>query len=284
MSDSSGRDLLAIEVGSSRVKFGWYPDTTACESDSKSSQLPIAAPKLREPAEWLVVAHVDESSESFFKQIGDWLEQLDNTDPHLLLASVHAEAAERVQEVLRKQGYQPLRQLTGADLPIKTLVEQPEKVGIDRLLNGVAANRLREADRPAIVIDLGTANTVDLITEEGAFAGGAILPGIAMSARALHDNTSALPHLLPDALKASVNPVGKSTLEAIASGLYWGAVGSVSELICRMSKDLDQSPQLFITGGDARLVASNVTNENGPAQHIPHMVLAGIYLTAGEES
>ena len=63
------------------------------------------------------------------------------------------------------------------------------------LLAAVAANRIRTADRPAVIVDLGTAITVDLVSSDGAFQGGAILPGIEMSARALHDYTDLLPRI-----------------------------------------------------------------------------------------
>ncbi len=284
MSEPARRGLLAIDVGSSRVKFGWYPLVAACTSEIKPSQLPIAASKLREPEGALTVSHAGVLPESFCNQIGDGLEQLGIEGPRIFLTSVHAEATARLEEVLSKKGYPQPRQLTGADLSIEVQVAQPHKVGIDRLLNAVAANRLRETGRAAIVVDLGTANTVDLITDEGAFAGGAILPGITMSARVLHDSTSTLPRLSPSTFDAPVAAVGKSTHEAIVSGLYWGAVGAVSELIRRMSQDLDQTPHLFVTGGDARLIAPNLRNEEGPARHIPHMVLSGIRLAAEELS
>jgi len=286
MSQPAAHGLLAIDVGSSRVKFGWFPAAVACTSDIKPSQLPIAAPKLPEPEHSLAVSHQTTSPEQFSQQLHDWLDESGIHQPSILLGSVHAEAAAKVQSALSEKSFPPPRQLFAADLPITIQVEHPQKVGIDRLLNAIAVNCLRKIDSPAIVVDLGTANTVDLITAQGAFAGGAILPGIAMSARVLHESTSTLPYLPPSTFESAAESppevVGKSTHPAIASGLYWGAVGAVNEIIARMSQDLSQPPQLFITGGDARLVAPNIQNNQGPARHVPHLVLAGIQLAAEE--
>ena len=80
-----------------------------------------------------------------------------------------------------------------ASIPIQSLVEVPEKVGADRLLNAVAVNAMRSPETPAIIIDSGTAATVDVVNGNGAFLGGAILPGVLMGASALHEFTTTLP-------------------------------------------------------------------------------------------
>ena len=83
--------------------------------------------------------------------------------------------------------------LAAGDLPLEVRLERPDMVGIDRLVDAVAVNRLRDAGRPAVIVDVGTAITVDLVSADGAFLGGAILPGIQMSARAMHEFTDLLP-------------------------------------------------------------------------------------------
>ena len=114
-------------------------------------------------------------------------------------------------------------------------------VGIDRLLAAVAANRLRNPKRPAVIVDLGTAITVDLVDAEGVFRGGAILPGIAISARAMHDYTDLLPHIPMAELEEPPPALGRATVPAMRSGLYWGAVGAVRELIERLAEQ-DRRP------------------------------------------
>jgi type III pantothenate kinase len=173
--------------------------------------------------------------------------------------------------------------------PIEIDVEFPERVGTDRLLNAIAANRLREPDQRAIVVDSGTATTVDLISAEGTFRGGAILPGLLLSARALHEYTSVLP-LVPMPLSGESLPevIGKNTEAAIISGICWGHVGAVNGLIAAMSVEADsrvQPPLILLTGGAGPWLANSI---QPAARHCPHLALQGLWavatLRSGEES
>jgi type III pantothenate kinase len=147
------------------------------------------------------------------------------------------------------------------------------KVGIDRLLNAVAANILRPEGRPAILVDTGTATTVDYITAQGAFAGGAILPGFELSARALHDYTALLPLVSIDELATGLHePVGTNTRQALRSGLFWGQLGAVRELIGRLHDRSAAPPFLLLTGGGASLLAAHLPE----ARLEPHLALQGL--------
>jgi type III pantothenate kinase len=141
----------------------------------------------------------------------------------------------------------------------------------------VAVNQLRDPNRAAIAVDLGTAITVDLISAEGDFQGGAILPGISMSARALHEFTDLLPLIDMASLAEAPPAVGRSTIDAMQSGLFWGAIGGIRELIDRMTPSHSQPPQIFLTGGAAPSVAGLLAAE---AHYVPHLVLSGIALAA----
>ncbi len=282
MSAPNETGLLAVDVGNSQVKLGWFSPEVVCVSESKPSELPIAQPQLPQPEETLAVSHVGVSGEEFMTQVSDWLAQLPVQDLNCYLASVHSGAEKSVQEVLSRSGLGKSHVLTAVELPLEVRVDEPERVGIDRLLCAVAVNRLRERNRPAVVVSMGTACTVNLIAEDGAFEGGAILPGIAMLAAALHQGTSALPLLASQAIDTPADAVGKSTQAAISSGLIWGVVGAVQELIERMTKPLNKPPQVFITGGEAEQLAGKLVGPAGPARHVPNMVLAGIRIAAGE--
>jgi len=283
-SGSSTAGLLAVDVGSSRVKLGWYPASTACTSERKPGELPITTLRLPQPKETLAVSHGGKLCGEDLMELERWLDQLSAAEPRCFLASVHPLATASVLDVLRDHSFAESHPLSVDELPIEVRVEQPERVGIDRLLNALAANRLKDPRRPAIVADLGTASTVDWIAEDGAFEGGAILPGIAMSAVGLHEGTAALPQLSPAAIDTPPEAIGKSTQGAIASGLYWGTVGAVRELIERMSQSRDMSPQVFITGGDAPRMASALTGRDKSVHHVPRMVLAGIAIASRELS
>ena len=159
----------------------------------------------------------------------------------------------------------------------------PQHVGVDRLLAALAAARLREAERAIVIVDLGTAITVDLLTAEGVYAGGAILPGIELGARALQQGTHALPFVRFEG-EEPPSPVGQVTAAAIQAGLYWGTVGAVSELITQIARGLNQLPDVMLTGGAATTLAAQLepTTENQRPwrriQCLPHLVLSGIAL------
>lgn len=150
-------------------------------------------------------------------------------------------------------------------------------MGVDRLADVLAANRLRQPDRPAIVVDYGSAITVNLISRRGAFVGGAILPGIDMTARALHAFTDGLP--LVDVTDAP-EVLERSTIGAIRFGLYWGAVGAVREVIARLDPNYE-STQIFLTGGGAPALAAELgQGTSWQPQFVPHLTLAGVALAA----
>ena len=168
-----------------------------------------------------------------------------------------------------------LRLVTRRDLPLEVALERPDMVGIDRLLAAVGANVLRSADRPAVVVDLGTAIKVDLVSAEGTFQGGAIGPGIGMSARALHEFTDLLPLLDMHGLAQPPAALGTSTMDAMLSGLFWGAVGAARELISQFRDLSNVEPQVFLTGGAAATVAPLLAAD---CTYVPHLVTGGLAL------
>jgi len=126
---------------------------------------------------------------------------------------------------------------------------KPEELGVDRLVNAFAAWRLYGPS--AVVVDLGTATTVDLVAADGTYYGGAIAVGVRSAAWALHELTARLPLVEPgEPLKA----VGTSTAEAIRSGVFWGAVGSVDELVRRLTSEVGLSGIVVATGGWSEIV------------------------------
>ncbi|MHB8863493.1 MAG: type III pantothenate kinase [Pirellulaceae bacterium] len=160
--------------------------------------------------------------------------------------------------------------------PLELDVRAPERVGTDRLAAAVAANELRAPQRSAIIVDAGTAVTVDLLTSDGVFRGGAILPGIQTAAQGLASATDALPLLENLDLSSLPAAIGKSTPEAMRSGIVWGCVGAVRELIAQMSVGLSHVPNVFCTGGDGMHLARLIDRD---MKYDPNLVLRGIALT-----
>ena len=268
--------LVAVDVGNSQIKLGQFlRNAQYAGTLTTSTSLPEPVATLELP-----IAH--ESGLFDFKPLATWCETHLSPDTHWLMGSVHRNAGELLLGIVaswaKRLGVDwPVRRLTCKDIPFAIRVDEPERVGIDRLLAAVAANHLRTPDRAAIVVDLGTAITVDLVEADGAFAGGAILPGIGMAGRALADQTDALPHVVLEHSATPPSPLGKSTKSAIEAGLYWGAVGAVGEIASRLAAKLPAQPDFFITGGAARTVADSI-EEKSRVRYVPHLVLAGIAL------
>jgi len=278
---TSSDGLLAIDVGTSRAKFGWFAPPARCTSETVPNQLPVAAPRLRLPDDTFCCQHRGAPVADFAQQVTEWLHAISANAPQVVLASVNAEGSAAVAVALEEIAFSA-RVLVGSELPIAMEVDEPARVGIDRLLNAVAVNRLREANSPAIIVDMGTATTVDLVDARGAFQGGAILPGLALAASSLHTGTTSLPSISPSDLVRCQTGVGKSTQQAISSGLYWGLVGAVCELVERMTASCPHAPQLFLTGGDASQFADELAARLGSFRHVPHLVLAGIAASCEE--
>ena len=164
--------------------------------------------------------------------------------------------------------------LIGRDvpLPIALDVEEPARVGVDRLCS--AAMAYEQLGEACVVADFGTAITVDCVSPDGVFLGGAILPGLRLGAAALHAGTAALPRVEP---RRPDWVFGKNTEQAIIGGLVHGARGALRGLTEAYATELGLWPLLIVTGGDAELIA---THEEGGIIHavVPDLCLRGIAL------
>lgn len=135
------------------------------------------------------------------------------------------------------------------DLNMKIVMDRPSEVGADRLVNAVAAHKLFGG--PLVVLDFGTATTFDVIDGEGNYQGGVIAPGVNLSIRALHMAAAQLPMV---AIEAPRNVIGKNTVEAMQSGVYWGYVSMIEGLLARIRKEHGfDKIKVVATGGLAPL-------------------------------
>lgn len=209
--------LLAIDAGNSRLKFGLFEPGRLSHSNS-------IWPECRE----FLAVHVDDAIP--WETLAEWTVA---TGRQSAISGTNPRAVERLLKGWARHGWPaPFVVNDFTAVPVTMDVDFPEKVGLDRLLAAVAANALRPADRAAIVIDSGTATTVNYVSTQGTFCGGAILPGLEMSAKALNHYTALLP-LLPVYELGGDEPVapGRNTREAIRNGLLWGQVGAIRELV-----------------------------------------------------
>lgn len=138
------------------------------------------------------------------------------------------------------------------DLGIDIRITNPGEVGADRLVNAVAANT--KFGGPLVVVDFGTATNFDVVGGDGAYLGGLICPGINLSLSALHQAAAKLPRIAvaaPDDERVT----GKSTLEAMQFGVFWGYLGMIEGLITRLKKEHSSDLKVIATGGLASIFA-----------------------------
>ncbi|MFH1501893.1 MAG: type III pantothenate kinase [Candidatus Eisenbacteria bacterium] len=147
-------------------------------------------------------------------------------------------------------GIEPV--IVGPDLDMGIAIDydDPREVGPDRLANAVAARHMAEG--AAIVVDFGTATTVDVVTSDGRYLGGAIAPGILTSAENLF-RKAALLHRV--ALDPPSRAIGRSTEEALRAGIVFGAAGQVDEIVRRVKEELGEEARVIATGGLADRIA-----------------------------
>ncbi len=282
--------LLAIDIGNSRVKLGWYAPRDTGPNPSAMGLLPggpTHARSLPMPDRQLALEGGSENDPRSGELLSRWLDALPLSSARCLISSVQSARLERMLGQLASDRLDgrllPPHVLRHDDLPLAIRTDQPEQVGIDRLLNGVSANYLRQPEQPAIIVDMGSAITVDRVAVDGAFEGGAILPGLALSAHALQTETDLLPRIsLSETQQPAV--VGKNTTAAMAAGLYWGAVGAVREIIRLQMAEGDLPCELFLTGGDAMYLAGGLRFRDRMVHYQEQMVLAGIWLVGQQGS
>lgn len=236
--------LIVVDIGNTRVKWG------RCTADRIDQQVALAT----DEAEWNL-------------QSAKW--QL--TDDEFVVASVQPATRDRFVRWL-EANLRPHRIIKRPrQIPIESAVDHPDHVGVDRLLDAVAANSRRRAGQRALFVDAGSAITVNLIDDAGVFRGGAIFPGLRLMAQALCDHTALLPAVEIREVKM---PPGTSTPTAIATGVFHAAVGGIDRLLAEMHSD---GAAVFITGGDAAMLGPHLKT---PATIWPEMTLEGLRLTA----
>ena len=252
--------LIAVDIGNARMKLASF-------HRRQSEHVP-------EPTSLLAL----HGALPPWGRLQPWLDELGHGQLHWFIGSVNRPAATKLLDWLRtNRPADPATMLAAGDLPLEVRLERPDMVGIDRLLDALAAKHLRQTDRPAVVVDIGSAITIDLIDADGAFLGGSILPGIEMSARALHEYTDLLPKIDMVELNTPPPALGTSTTPAMRSGLFWGTVGAVRQLTEKLAAEAGGDAEVFLTGGAGEILAQLLGTH---ARHVPQLTLIGIALAA----
>lgn len=140
---------------------------------------------------------------------------------------------------------------------IKIDYPSPSEIGIDRIVNAVAAKKLYQT--PIIIVDLGTATTFDVVSKEGAYLGGAIAPGVEISMLALSEKAKMLPRIR---LRQAKIIMGADTVSSLESGIYFGFKYLIEGIIKKIKQELNIKPFIVITGGLAELYKEEVWEIN----------------------
>jgi len=195
--------------------------------------------------------------------------------PRKVVASSVNPSALKALEAAADESISQVVLVVGRDLPLPmpTDLPNPQSIGTDRLCAAVAAyNRL---GGPCVVADFGTAITIDCVSGEGAFLGGAILPGVNMAADVLHEKTFQLPRVK---MQAANWVFGKTTSEAIIGGIFATAHGALRTLVEAYATELGQWPTVIVTGGDAELVCGRAGDGELIQAIVPDLTIRGTAL------
>jgi type III pantothenate kinase len=172
------------------------------------------------------------------------------------VSTVNPPVADRLEDFLRVQGIARITWIrSAAEVPVPKDVEGAETGGSDRALAVFGGTRIIPAGQPGLVVMCGTAITVERITSDGVWQGGAIAPGLGQTARALNLMTAQLPFI---ELSQTPPAWGRGTADSLKAGIFWGIVGAVREILYRQEDDLGADPRVVWTGGDAGLLAPQV--------------------------
>jgi type III pantothenate kinase len=189
----------------------------------------------------------------------------------IVVSSVNRPATEALREMIAAELGEKIH-VVGEDvpLPMSVWVDEPNKVGTDRVVSAAAAYAVVED--AVVVADFGTAVTIDLVDQSGVFKGGVICPGFDISAQALKDNTAQLPKVT---VHRPSGPYGTNTADAINCGLYYASIGAMEEIVRRYAEEIGKWPQTIITGSGAETIKDDCPFVDN---WVPHLVIKGIVL------
>ncbi|MFI4859984.1 MAG: type III pantothenate kinase [Phycisphaerales bacterium JB063] len=247
----SNVNLLAVSVGNTRTRVGSFVDGKLLE----------------------VSAFVNARSEKIGAAIDTaYAPLVDRPDASILLSTVDPDRGDAVETIIRKQLDQEVYRVErDMPIPVGRQLDREAIVGEDRLLNAAAAyDKLKQS---CVIVDAGTAMTVDLVDGEGTFHGGAIVPGAQLMLDALGQRAAQLPEI---ELRKPEEVVGHNTAEAMLSGVFYGMRGIVRELVEQYATETGQFPLVLATGGDAQVLFRDCDIVE---RVVPDLTLWGIAVT-----
>lgn len=247
--------LLVMDIGNSNIVMGLY------QGDELRHHWRVATDRNKTEDEYGMLVT------SLFQHGGLVLGQVSG----VIISSVVPPLNFTIERMCEKYLQQkPLLVGPGIKTGLNIKYEYPREVGSDRIVNAVAA--IHHYGTPLIVVDFGTATTFCYVDERGQYWGGAIAPGIGISAEALVSRAAKLPRI---EIAKPTSVVGRNTIAAMQSGIYYGFVGQVEGIVRRMIAEYGTDPKVVATGGLAALVAKETS-----CLHVvdPYLTLKGLRL------
>lgn len=251
-------NIIAVDIGNTNIDIGFFLEDKEQFIESIPGK---ATEKLKKciKGAWQQIPRARSSREG-------------KRDGVIVISSVRPDWTKAIVKIAR-DNLDEMAYIIGKDipLPMALLVDEPNKVGTDRIVAAAAAYNVVEGT--VAVIDVGTALTIDLVDEKGIFQGGAICPSFELSAKALKENTAQLPKVK---ITRPENPFGKNTTEAINCGLYYSALGTIEEILRRYAEKIGKWPQTVLTGAGAEVIKDDCFFIDS---YVPNLVVKGIVLT-----
>jgi len=254
--------LLALDVGNTNTVLGLYnideEGALAARVDDVTPAANPARPRMETKlaAHWRVTTHRTQTADEYgvlfvnlFNMRGLSVDQV----KHIIISSVVPPVESTLRRVCENYFHlQPLFVEPGIKTGMPVLVDNPSELGADRLVNAIAA--FERYGGPCIVVDFGTATTFDVISAKGEYLGGAISPGLGISADALFARAARLGRV---AVRRPAKVIGTNTVTHLQSGLYYGYIGLVDGIIERMAAELGAQVKVIATGGLARTISAD---------------------------
>ncbi|HKG58531.1 MAG TPA: type III pantothenate kinase [Pyrinomonadaceae bacterium] len=226
--------LLAIDAGNTNITLGLF----------RGQEL---------IAQWRLLTERERSGDEYVADVQSLFERagIDRKEVEgIAIASVVPQLDQALRQIAGSFPVQPLLVDHTTDTGLKLLYHPPSDLGVDRIVDGVAA--MNKYGTPCIVVDFGTATTFNAISKDNEFLGGAISPGLFTCAEALFQRAAKLPRV--EFVRPPV-AIGSSTVEAMQSGLYYGYAGLVDGMIEKMLEGMGPVSRIIATGGLASMIA-----------------------------
>jgi type III pantothenate kinase len=239
--------LLVLDVGNTNTVLGVY-ELAENSADKKSVS--------RLLAHWRITTIKTQTEDEYgvlFRNLFSF-GKIEATDVHgIIVSSVVPPIDSTLREVCERYFHiKPMFVEPGIKTGMPVHYENPQEVGADRIVNGVAA--FEKYGGPCVAVDFGTATTFDVVSAKGEYLGGVIAPGIGISAQALVENTARLPRV---DIRRPAKVIGTNTVASIQAGLFFGYLGLVDGILERLLEELGPDTKVLATGGLARLIGES---------------------------